>query len=205
MSLLLPIALATSVSGPVAGQRPWLTTDDFPDRALSGEMRGSATIRLLVDSTGKPVTCMVEKETGEGRFGADACKTALRRARFTPAQDANGTPIFGVIRRIANYWLPDGKGSKGYPIRLGPDLGLRVANSAGTSTPPTVVRVGIVVSAAGAIESCTAGIGETLSEAAKLACAEIGRGYKPDQIKAQGGGPVRYAQSLTIAFIPPEG
>lgn len=80
----------------------WVTTEDYPSRALREEREGSTTISFDIDPTGKAVNCQIANSSGSPDLDDATCKNFTRRARYKPAQDASGNPITqpGQTQRI---------------------------------------------------------------------------------------------------------
>ena len=83
----------------------WVTTDDYPPRALR-EMRGGVTgFRLTVGTDGRVTGCDVTSSSGSADLDQAACSYATRRAKFTPATDENGQPTTGSFSSRVR-WVP---------------------------------------------------------------------------------------------------
>ena len=83
----------------------WVTTDDYPPRALR-EMRGGSTgFRLSVDSTGRVTGCEVTSSSGSADLDQATCSYATRRARFFPGTDENGQPAASAYNGRVR-WVP---------------------------------------------------------------------------------------------------
>lgn len=201
MSIMPLLTMALGVTGPVAIQPNWVTIDDYPDREMRADIRGAAVVRTLVDSTGRPVTCTVEQELGQGRFGTATCKATLKRAKFQPARDATGAPVAGVFRSIHNFVLPGDILKDGFPKLLEPDLSLPVAAAPG-NREPIVVQVVTVVNATGDVESCVPDATERRAAEGRLACSQIMASFKPDLVRSPKGDALRYAQAMRVRFVP---
>ena len=80
---LPPVAPATSPG-------TWVTTNDYPARALREEREGTTAFRLDVGIDGKVTACAVTASSGHADLDAAACKALMRRARFEPITDGGG-------------------------------------------------------------------------------------------------------------------
>ncbi len=80
---LPPIAPATNPGS-------WVTTNDYPSRALREEREGTTAFRLDVGVDGKVTACTVTASSGHGDLDAATCKALMRRARFEPITDGGG-------------------------------------------------------------------------------------------------------------------
>jgi protein TonB len=83
----------------------WVTTDDYPPRALR-EMRGGTTaFRLTVGPDGRVTGCEITGSSGSADLDQAACTYASRRARFSPAMDSDGQPATGSYPSRVK-WVP---------------------------------------------------------------------------------------------------
>jgi hypothetical protein len=93
---------------PDGGGVGWLPqgTIQFADFAKLGG--GSNQVRLMIDATGKPTSCVIHRATLDATTNANICKILMDKAKFAPAKDASGQPMPG-------YWVGD-------PLRMGPPI-----------------------------------------------------------------------------------
>ena len=84
----------TLLHGPIA-IRPtdWFSGDDYPWRMLRGGYQGTVNYRAIVDATGKPTACHVQRSTRPKEFDETVCRIVMRRGKFEPALDASGKPV----------------------------------------------------------------------------------------------------------------
>ena len=80
----------------------WVTTDDYPSRALREEQQGVTSIGYDVTADGRVENCHVTNSSGSPELDEATCKNFVRRARYTPAQDSAGNKIAqpGLSQRI---------------------------------------------------------------------------------------------------------
>ncbi len=80
----------------------WVTTEDYPSRALREGTEGVSGVAWDVDATGKVVNCHVTASSGSPELDDAACKNITRRGRYKPALDSAGTAIAssGFSRRV---------------------------------------------------------------------------------------------------------
>jgi len=62
----------------------WVTTNDYPRRALREEEEGTTRVNLTVGIDGKVEGCVVTSSSGHPDLDDAVCKNATRRARFHP-------------------------------------------------------------------------------------------------------------------------
>jgi TonB family protein len=66
---------------------------DYPSKASDARAAGKAIVRLEIDLSGKVTRCDAVVSSGHEILDRQTCAIALRRARFEPAQDANGRAV----------------------------------------------------------------------------------------------------------------
>ncbi|MGD9812752.1 MAG: energy transducer TonB [Sphingobium sp.] len=71
----------------------WVTSDDYPSRALREERQGTVGVTLAVGTDGKPTNCTVTSSSGHSDLDAEACRLLMRRARFKAAQGSDGNAM----------------------------------------------------------------------------------------------------------------
>ena len=75
----------------------WVTKADFPVDMRQRRRSGFNSVRLLLDETGRPTSCHVQR-AGADSFNSAACRILMERGRFEPALDAAGQPM-------PSYWV----------------------------------------------------------------------------------------------------
>lgn len=80
---------------PIARDRGqgWFTSRDYPYQMARGNYQGIVTYRLIVDETGKPKACHVQRSTRPKDFDETVCRVVMRRGSFQPALDSQGKPV----------------------------------------------------------------------------------------------------------------
>lgn len=101
-------ARAAEPTGPVPASNPglWVTTEDYPSRALREEREGVVRFALTVSSEGTPTGCEIVQSTGSPDLDTQACALIMERARFTPATDKKGRPVDGIYRNSVRWVIP---------------------------------------------------------------------------------------------------
>jgi TonB family protein len=92
-----PAAAVAFRPTPIASPGNWVTTNDYPVRALSQAREGTTSFRLEVSTSGKVTNCSVTISSGHKDLDDATCKALSRRARFEPAVDYQG-------KRVASMW-----------------------------------------------------------------------------------------------------
>lgn len=90
-----PDAMRRLTRWPTAKTSPgtWLKPNDYPGSALSTGAQSLVSFRLLIDSTGTPTDCLIQRSYGDERFNRITCDKIVERARFEPALDAQGKAV----------------------------------------------------------------------------------------------------------------
>ena len=84
----------------------WVTTNDYPSRALSLMQEGLTSFRLTVGKDGRATTCQITESSGVPELDMATCTNAVWRARFDPALDADGNPIEGAYSNRVMWRIP---------------------------------------------------------------------------------------------------
>lgn len=80
----------------------WLFPSDYPTDMIMRGKESQVEVRLLIDATGKVTNCTSLSHFEEVEFNRITCDMIIKRARFEPAELANGTkvPSYYVQRAI---------------------------------------------------------------------------------------------------------
>lgn len=84
----------------------WVTTDDYPPRALREERAGTTRFHMTVGTNGRPTDCQITGSSGSPDLDEATCTYATRRAKFTPAMDTNGQPTTGAFNGSVRWVIP---------------------------------------------------------------------------------------------------
>lgn len=90
---------------PAASPANWLRSSDYPVDMLSQNQPALVQVRLIVDTNGAPKTCYIQATTRPKAFDEAVCNGLMRRARFTPALDAEGKPMESYWRKSVRFVL----------------------------------------------------------------------------------------------------
>ena len=93
------------VAFPTDSPANWISADDYPTRMLRGGYQGIVHFRLMVDAAGKATSCTIQLSTRPKEFDDAVCRNFMRRARFTPALDAQGKPVPSYWRSSVQFRL----------------------------------------------------------------------------------------------------
>lgn len=103
-----PPPAASRASGARArGDRAgWISTDDYPPRALRNGEEGSVGISLRIGADGRVSDCAVTASSGSATLDEATCRLYQRRARFTPARDEAGNPMASTFTDRIRWTIP---------------------------------------------------------------------------------------------------
>jgi len=85
--------VAAQKAQPRGNPGSWVTSDDYPSRALREERAGAVGFRLDIGPDGKVTNCTVTSSSGHADLDSEACRLLTRRGRFKPAMDSSGNPV----------------------------------------------------------------------------------------------------------------
>ena len=71
---------------------------DYRQIAAMGSPRGNAELLLLVNPAGRVERCRAVRSSGDQAVDDALCQTLLERARFAPAHEADGSPLYQDVR-----------------------------------------------------------------------------------------------------------
>lgn len=83
----------------------WVTTNDYPSRALREEREGVTGFKLDYDATGKPTNCTIVRSSGSSDLDDATCQNLMRRARFKPGTQ-NGQPVGASYSSSVRWVIP---------------------------------------------------------------------------------------------------
>ena len=85
----------------------WFSDDDYPVEARRRNEQGRVQIRLKIDPLGIVRACAILSSSGSVALDDATCALAKRRARFWPARDADGRPVWGSWTSAIRWRLTD--------------------------------------------------------------------------------------------------
>lgn len=78
---------------PLKSPGDWINTSDYPVNMVSVGQPALVSFRLSIGPDGVPTACHIQQTTRPKAFDDAVCKSVMRRARFSPALDAQGQPL----------------------------------------------------------------------------------------------------------------
>ena len=76
---------------------------DYRQIAAMGSPRGDAELLLLVNPVGRVERCRALRSSGNPAVDYALCQTLKDRARFAPAQEADGSPLYQDVRYFPSW------------------------------------------------------------------------------------------------------
>ncbi|MDB5737300.1 MAG: energy transducer TonB [Sphingomonas bacterium] len=96
----------TTTVRPRGNPAEWVTTDDYPSSALRSGQEGRSVLRLDIGANGQPTACSVVQSSGSDDLDRTACRVLMRKARFTPAKDAQGEATTATYTSSVLWRIP---------------------------------------------------------------------------------------------------
>lgn len=88
---------------PLNDPRSWVTSNDYPSRALREERIGVTTFRVAIDDDGSVADCKIISSSGHPDLDQATCANVSRRARFSrPSGDSEHSWTDRVIWKMRN-------------------------------------------------------------------------------------------------------
>jgi hypothetical protein len=84
----------------------WIVSSDYPIAMLAAGQPALVNFRLNVGPDGIPTACHIQATTRPKFFDDAVCKSVMRRARFSPALDAQGQPLVSYYQNNVYFRLP---------------------------------------------------------------------------------------------------
>ena len=97
----------SKAAGPKGDATRWFSSDDYPASALRAEAQGTTGMAFDIDTSGKVSNCRISQSSGNADLDETACRLMMRRGRFSPALDQNGSPIASSGTRRVTWRLPE--------------------------------------------------------------------------------------------------
>jgi protein TonB len=105
---LAKVAMVKTPAKPIGDTREWISYTDYPASAVAANLQGTSTIVWTIGVDGRVGKCSTVHSAGAKILDDAACHALKRRARYTPAKDAQGQPIESVQTRKAIWALSEG-------------------------------------------------------------------------------------------------
>ena len=200
-AILLSIVAGAAIipARPIEANR-WFTSKDNPKTAMQVAERGHIDYRIDVAPDGTALRCTTP---GESELEHKVCDLILKKARFTPATDADGRAAFGVHDGVSSFLMPGG------PRR--PDrarLAVTVERLPEGAASPAYASIAFLVDGSGAISQCAAvasggggrRFAQNIPALVPQACEAAAKDHRALPARNAAGQAVASVQSLTVRF-----
>lgn len=81
----------------------WVTTNDYPSRALREEREGTTGFRVSIGADGRVASCTITSSSGHSDLDEATCNNVTRRGRFRSPSDGYGNTYSSRVRWV----IPD--------------------------------------------------------------------------------------------------
>jgi TonB family protein len=163
---MLAAILTAALSVPVLS----ISIGDYPEDALSAEVSAAALVRVVVDPTGKALSCEALQSFGNQRLAREICPI-LRRRRHEAAHLRDGTKSWGQITALYRLFIPGTEqGAKMQALREAPTGSLQINHLPGGAAKANV-KIVIAVDASGQVLDCGADHDEKQTQLVEALCA----------------------------------
>lgn len=96
----------TRAAAPLTSPVQWVVSSDYPVKMLSAGQPAIVEFRMAVSADGNPASCHIQSTTRPKEFDKAVCGSLMKRARFSPALDAEGKPLASYYRNTVRFALP---------------------------------------------------------------------------------------------------
>jgi hypothetical protein len=191
------LALAQSTAPTATNMAGLFRAEDTPVAIMPGNVLKSVNTAVTVTPQGKIQDCKVEVSSGIQKLDAHTCALLIRRAKFRPAIDRDGTSIYGVYRTQIDWWVGDGYPPRGRTI---PELSLTVNALPPKTKSPALLRLMFRVDASGHVSDCSLQDKKGDPALVKLGCEELIKSYTATPARNLAGALVASVQMATVQF-----
>lgn len=98
-------------AAPTGNPAEWVTTNDYPTKALREEAQGTVAFRLEIGSDGLVRDCTITNSSGSQELDEATCSLVMRRARFTPARNTQDHAVASSYSNRVRWVLSTNYGS----------------------------------------------------------------------------------------------
>jgi Gram-negative bacterial TonB protein C-terminal len=90
---------------PASNPGNWMNSEDYPIRMLHAGQPAIVEFRLDVDETGRATGCHIQQTTRPKEFDRAVCSAIMRKAKLSPALDAQGQPMKSYYQNTARFQI----------------------------------------------------------------------------------------------------
>ena len=101
-----PAPRMAAPASPRGNPGSWVTTEDYPSRALREEREGVTGVAFDIGGDGKVANCRVTSSSGSPELDDATCRNFTRRARYKPAQNDAGQAMGSTGSQRVRWQMP---------------------------------------------------------------------------------------------------
>jgi len=193
LSILAMGAAEPAKAEPRRDPASWVRARDLP--RIDGDA-AVTTFDLTIDDEGNPVNCVIIVESGQDGLDASVCDAVMKRARFKPAKDRNGSNVYSVRRDRVN-WFPNAVGRN-----ISYDAAdVVVRTPAISEEKETLLDVILTIDAEGSVTRCDVPKNEGNEELISFACQAASDPQIASPIRDEAAVIRRGIRSLFVAVL----
>lgn len=87
-------------ASPKGNPANWVTTNDYPSRALREERTGTTSFRVSISPDGRVASCQITSSSGHSDLDQATCDNVTRRGRFRPPSEGYGDSYSSRVRWV---------------------------------------------------------------------------------------------------------
>lgn len=200
MTPILAFLAATAPAQPSAAPTQGLLFgEDYPRAAMDRGQEGSVYFGVLVGLDGRVDNCRIIKTSGYPILDTATCVIVKTRARFSPALNADHSPMYSVYKATINWSL-----GRHFPP-VGPELEVTINQAPQDVEMPARIAVDYLSKTDGTTSNCHLHQGPPQDPAphpqvlVDLACEALAQ-QPPDIIRTSAGQAVEAQNTMTIGF-----
>jgi TonB family protein len=173
---------------------PVFSLADYPQEALQRGEQGTVFVRLLIDAAGQVDTCTIIQSTGYPDLDRHTCTLIRTRARFVPAKDGDGRPVFGLFRVPVTWAL-----GRAPEVTVNPAFDVTINHGPPGVHLPLEVKISYLVTPTGAITNCHQSDSDGPPELFDVAC-KVASTTPYGIVHDHTGTPVTAMDDITVRF-----
>jgi TonB family protein len=172
----------------------FLTEGDYPEEAIQRSEEGTAFLLLLVDPVGQVDTCTIIESTGFSDLDRHTCRIIQARAKYVPAKDDTGRPVFGLFRVPVTWAL-----GRSPVVTVNPDFDITINHGPPGVRLPLKIEISYFVTPTGAITKCHQSDTDGPPELVDVAC-KVASATPYGIVRDHNGAPVTAMEDITVRF-----
>ena len=199
-ALLLSLVSGAVVAATPVTAEPWFEFRDYPMKSFERKFEGVTRFDLLIDPQGRVAGCTVTGPSGDPQIDKATCFLSMKRAKFRPARNSEGQPVWGTYRTQAVWTLPEDH----IDVPAAPDLEVSVNQLPAGTEQPAAVKLAYAVDQHGTPTpgTCTM-LPSSLRQPqalVQLACTELLQHGPHSAVLAPSGQPVPAVKTGAVLF-----